>query len=325
MNGKQRAAVWWLVLVPGVAQAEPSRAEQADQLFREGREAMKRQDHLGACNKFHASQKLDPAPGTALSIAECEEALERLAVAHRFYGDVLEKLPATDERAELARRQRSALESRMGRVSLSNISSKYTYRIELYTDAGYARRAATSPAESSGVWVAPGTYRILLLIEGKELKIPGEVQVKAGEQKRVEYRAPGSPGQESHPVPVPETQEGLRTGTVVALVGGGSMLLGGALWQYGARQRDSALALCPSYAASGGLECTQQEEANEQLSRSRTWRTTGQVLTGAGALALVVGLLMNLKASEKKKQVIQIQPWSGPLVGLSGASVEGTW
>ncbi len=103
------------------------------------------------------------------------------------------------------------------------------------------------------------------------------------------------------------------------------MLLGGALWQYGARQRDSALALCPSYASSGGLECAQQEEANRQLSTSRTWRTTGQVVTGAGALALVVGLLMNLQASAKKKQALRIQPWSGPSVGLSGASVGGTW
>lgn len=313
----------WLLGAPGHAQAEPSRTEQADQLFREGREAVKRQDYLGACNKFRASQKLDPAPGTTLSIAECEEALERPAVAHRYYREVLEKLPATDERAVLARKQRAALESRLGRVEMGNIPSKYSYQIELYADSTHETLVPTSPADPHGVWVAPGTYHLALFVEGKELQIPGEVQVRAGEQKRVEYRPPGGQAQAPAPSPMPrEASKGLRTGTKVALVGSGVGLLGGILWLHGVRERDSALALCPS---TQSLECREYERANDRLAESRTWRVTGQVLVGTGAVALVVGLLMNAKSDSRKKQTVHFRPWADPSIGLSGAAVGGTW
>jgi len=288
---------------------------------------MKRQDYLGACNKFRSSQKLDPAPGTTLSIAECEEALERPAVAHQYYREVLEKLPATDERAVLARKQRAALESRLGRVVMRNIPSNSSYRIELYADSTHETLVPTSPADPHGVWVAPGTYHMVLFVEGKELKIPGEVQVQVGEQKRVEYRPPGGQAQAPTPSPMPrEASKGLRTGTKVALVGSGMGLLGGVLWLNGNHQRENALALCPEYLGSTkNLKCRKYEQANDGLAESRPWRVTGQVLAGTGAVALVVGLLMNVKSGSKKTQTVHVRPWADPTVGLSGAAVGGTW
>ncbi len=57
-------------LVAGRASAAPSAGEQ---LFREGRLAMQNNDYEEACAKFAESQRLEPAPGTALNLGECEE------------------------------------------------------------------------------------------------------------------------------------------------------------------------------------------------------------------------------------------------------------
>jgi hypothetical protein len=280
----------WLLVA--VAQAEPSPIEKAEQFFLEGREAMKRQDYLGACNKFRASQKLDPAPGTALSIAECEEALGRPAVAHRYYREVLEKLPANDERATLAQRQRAALESKLGFVMMANIPPSYSYQLELYADRTHQTPVPTSPAETHGVWVAPGTYHLVLVIKGKELKISEEVQVQAGEQKRVVYKPPPVDPTQATTEPRPKEAPKGRTGTAIAWVGSGVGVLGLVLWLSG----------------------------NDKIITD-----TGKILTGTGALALGVGLLVNLQPSKKKAQTVQIYPWTDLSVGISGATVGGTW
>ena len=312
----KRKQQWWatvvvvlqLLVAPDQAQAEPSKTDQADQLFREGREAMKRKDFLGACNKFHASQKLDPAPGTALSIAECEGALERPAVAHSYYQQVIEQLPATDERAELAKRQRAELESRMGRVVVGNIPPKYSFWVELYSNSDRTDRVPTSPAAPLGVWAAPGTYHMAIVIKGVDkevtLPVPGVVQVRAGEQKRVDYKPPGEqkrvdykPPGEKPQEPPRKTPDEVRTGTKVALVGGVLVLGGGLLFSSGLGGRNP---------------------------ESHTWQNTGLALMMAGSASVLVGLLMN-SHSTITRTTVRVQPWADPSVGLAGAAVGGAW
>lgn len=64
------------------AEAPPS---AADQLFREGREAMAKRDYAKAITKLEASQKLEPAAGTLLNLADCYEQSGRLASAWETY------------------------------------------------------------------------------------------------------------------------------------------------------------------------------------------------------------------------------------------------
>ena len=45
----------------------------AEALFREGRQLMDAKDFAAACPKFAESQKLEPAPGTLLNLADCYE------------------------------------------------------------------------------------------------------------------------------------------------------------------------------------------------------------------------------------------------------------
>lgn len=81
----------------------------ADALFRAGRDAMKRGDFATACPKFAESQRLDPAPGTLLNLAQCEEASGKTASAVQHYRDVAELLSGTDPRAGHSKARVAAL------------------------------------------------------------------------------------------------------------------------------------------------------------------------------------------------------------------------
>src|SRR5215207_9045421 len=71
----------------------------ADRMFREGQQAAARGDYATACGKFEDSQRLDPAPGTLLNLADCYEHASRLALALRTWQAALGALPGGDDRA----------------------------------------------------------------------------------------------------------------------------------------------------------------------------------------------------------------------------------
>lgn len=98
-----------------VAHAETGAAEA---LFRAGREAAKRGDHEVACAKFAESERLEPAVGTELNLALCEEQLQHLLSAWRLFRLVIDKLPEGDTRRALARRHFDELDARVPRVTL---------------------------------------------------------------------------------------------------------------------------------------------------------------------------------------------------------------
>ncbi|NOU28880.1 MAG: hypothetical protein HOO96_13330, partial [Polyangiaceae bacterium] len=53
--------------------AAPAFRDDAETLFREGRKALEAGDYAVACAKFAESQRIEPAPGTLLNLAGCEE------------------------------------------------------------------------------------------------------------------------------------------------------------------------------------------------------------------------------------------------------------
>jgi hypothetical protein len=84
--------------------AQPRDPAAADALFREGRVALKGGDYVLACDKFAASEHLDPGAGTLLNLATCEEKLGHLASAWEHLQEAIDLLaPANDDRLALAR------------------------------------------------------------------------------------------------------------------------------------------------------------------------------------------------------------------------------
>src|SRR5262245_32765336 len=74
---------------------------QAEILFREGRAASRAGDWTTACAKFAESHRLDPAPGTRLNLARCEEVAGHPARALAMYRELARALAPDDERSPL--------------------------------------------------------------------------------------------------------------------------------------------------------------------------------------------------------------------------------
>lgn len=102
--------------------AAPAFAQQkaaAEALFRSGREAANRGDWVTACDRFSASNRLDPTPGTVLNLARCREELGQIASAWARYEEAAQKLPSSDRRRALALQKAEELEKRLPRVTLT--------------------------------------------------------------------------------------------------------------------------------------------------------------------------------------------------------------
>jgi hypothetical protein len=105
------------------AKADPATVDQAPvdqaaELFRQGREAMKGGNYGAACALFEASQRLDPAPGTLLNVAVCSEKLGRLRRAATALEAFLVTVNSADERRARAAALLADVSERTPRVSI---------------------------------------------------------------------------------------------------------------------------------------------------------------------------------------------------------------
>jgi hypothetical protein len=208
-------------LIPSARADDEDTRERAAALFREGRDAMERENYATACPKFQESNRLDPAPGTLLNLALCQENLGRLGAALRSYRDVLHLLPGGDERVPFAQEHADSLELRVPRLTLL-----------LPPDAPEGARVLCDgeevPSEKLGLALPmdPGVHEVVLDIPDQEpLRL--SVPLAEGERRMLTLRrADGA-------VDAPAGSSSLRTvGFIVGGVGAASLaasLITGAL------------------------------------------------------------------------------------------------
>ncbi|HEY8091003.1 MAG TPA: hypothetical protein VIF09_24240 [Polyangiaceae bacterium] len=99
----------------GVAHAGSAEAETA---FREGRKAMQVGDYPTACARFADSERLEPAPGTLLNLAECETHIGKLVSAHEHFGVAASGFPRGDVRRTVALSREAEIDKRVPRLIL---------------------------------------------------------------------------------------------------------------------------------------------------------------------------------------------------------------
>lgn len=173
-------AAWVLALgltLPAAAQSADRAA--ADALFREGRAAAEAGQHEKACAKFRESNRLDPAPGTVLNIADCEEKMGRLATAWALYSEVTERLPASDDRHTVAKERAAALAKRVPKLSV-RLAEGAPEGARVVRDGTALGTAALDTA----LPVDPGAHVIVVEAPGHE-RSSTRISIAEGEQKSV--------------------------------------------------------------------------------------------------------------------------------------------
>lgn len=329
MRGKNHTAALALalVLLAGVAYAQPRDVAKADALFREGRTLMKKGDYETACPKLEESYRLDPAAGTGINLGDCFEKRGKVASALIAYQAARALLQPGDPRIGPVEKEISSLEKRAPRLTIKlapgapegTIVKRDGREVEpsklgvpVAVNPGKYKIAASAPGRDTAV------FRVSL-VEGKSRELdvgPGERVDRAGEP----LANPPSPI--GHAKSQRAEDSTGNSPTRWWFVGAGAVLVGvgvasGIVWNTNYRKLDD---LCPK------PQCPDQSKANEYNDTKDT-RDTARVLTlavgGAGVVALFTGLVLLAPAETPASSGLRAAPQ------LSrrgyGFHLEGAW
>jgi tetratricopeptide (TPR) repeat protein len=327
-----------LLASPLVASAQTRDPVTAEALFRQGREAMKRGDFHEARVKLGESQRLDPAVGTLLNLAECEEETGRVASAWQHYQEAVDQLSSTDPRHAVASRGVIRLEKRVPRVTIQ-VAKGTPADVTVVRDGIRLGRASLGTA----LPVDPGSHEIIVSapnysekrftfhVDENETKT---VEVTVGGPARSESTA-ATPDPSGHGTDVaqPAAQQptrdkgssGSSTQSTLGYVVGGLGLIGvgaGAYFALDAKSKDErALDYC------SGTSCSDQRGV-DLTNQSRDAARYSAIAFVAGGVGVATGLVLVLTAPTGDDKAgsaasLELHPDVGH--NLLGVRVGGAW
>lgn len=319
------AAALMALLVSTAAMGQGKDSAAADALFRAGREAMKNKDYATACPKFAESQRLDPAAGTLLNLAQCEEGLGKTASSVQHYKDAAELFPPNDPRVFIAKDRIAALSPKVPKltIKLESGAPEGTKVMRGDVELGAASLGMALPVD-------PGEQVIVVSAPGRAEKRT-TIVVKAGESREVTVGASEEAAADTAGQPANATAQdsgGGRGSTVRTLgyVAGGLGLIGlgaGTYFAFAAKNQDDKALKTYDHAAGSCMD----QDCVDWTDKSRTSAKIAAAGFIGGGVLLVTGIVMVLAAPSSSaspsssKVAVGI---GGPGTWL-GANVMGTW
>lgn len=298
-----------ILLVARGAAAAPRDAVAAEALFRSGREALKRGEWATACAKLSESQSLDPAAGTALNLAVCEEKQGHVASAWQRLREAIDFLPQDDDRIPLALKQIALLERRLPHLT-----------VRLAPQAPPGTRVQRDEVEMTGALIGfaepvdPGPHVIRVSAPGYAGRM---YQVDAREGFPEELAVEPGP-----PLPPPVMRYGARrVAGFVALGIGGSMLAVGAVTgltviaRGNERARLCAGDACPTQSAS--------DNAHSVDSLGKTLAIISPTAFAMAAVGVASGVYLLLSSPGKESAHVALAPVVLP--GATGLTLSGAF
>jgi hypothetical protein len=309
-----------VLALPSRAGAQARDAAAGEALFQEGRRLMKAGDFAGACPKLEESLRLDPALGTLVNLASCEEQLGHTATAWQHWRAAADQLPSGDKRRATAVARAGALEKVLPRLTIA-LGAELP-EAEVKRDGVRLGRASlglplpVDPGRHVVVVSAPGRepreYEVTLKAKenqaltvepGAEIKVakPGPVPERWSDERM-------EPAAASHVPPAPPARRVSMAGIV--LLGGGVVALGtgGVMALQALRARKDAQAACPGAAPSFCWK-----DAKEPLDRDRRFSLYADVGFAAGILLAGTGLYLLLRGPGETTAQVSALPGGGAL------------
>ncbi len=253
----------------------------AERFFVEGRVLLARGDAEGACARFEASRKLDPAAaGTLLNLGLCNVALERYATAADFFNQVVES-------------SRGTRQDRVERASqhLKDIEAKISYlRVVVPEEA----KIAGLVVRLDGVELPPNKWGVELPTDGGTRTLEATAPQKTSFRLEVPLEKVRGRGFVTVPklADVPDTT---RAGYTLATVGGVLFLVGAGLGisvasECGGLFKDTCAA------ANKGTQTERDDKLNEL--DTRAWASN--IVLGAGLVSAAVGVTLVLTSPSRR-------------------------
>ncbi len=253
--------------------------KRADALFKEALALLQDNHYAEACPKLEQSEALDPAMGTRFRLAECYEALGRLATAWTLFARVAEDA-RREHRADREDEARQRADSLRPRVpGLIVVASEKADGINVTLDDKPLARADLG----SRIPIDPGPHTIQAVAPGRPA---WSDKVTAAEGKTVEVRIPGAAP--AAPPPAPSGPGGLRIAGFV--VGGLGLAALGAAFGVGAAAKgawNDALGQCQDGAHD---RCT--PDGIQRAKDASGLATVATALAIAGGVVTAGGIVM---------------------------------
>jgi hypothetical protein len=212
-------------------------ATEAETRFREARKLAQAGDWAAACPKFAESERLDPAPGTLLNLADCEEHFGTFVKAREHFGLAASGFRLTDKGRAVALARAAALQTRIAHLTLRFVPG-------VPSGATVRNGAETVDPATLGQSIDsdPGTHEIVVSLAGHADRSYTVTLPEGGHQEQlldvgpvpVAPHAPvgtvgaeNGPDQTTPPViqPPPPPPSNTRVGLGIALVGVGAISL----------------------------------------------------------------------------------------------------
>jgi hypothetical protein len=192
----------------------------AEALFADGKRLMTTGEFASACPKFAASQKLDPAVGTALNLADCYEKMGRTASAWAEFRGAASaaRSVGSKEREQLAETRAKALENKLSYLTITT-TAKLTPGAQLIRDGSVIDPAVIG----TPIPIDPGRHDIEVVAGGKR-KWSVEVDVSTT-ASRVTVSVPDlgdglstrGPSMPTSPAPDPARYSGAQRGVGIGV------------------------------------------------------------------------------------------------------------
>ncbi len=285
--------------------SDATRRLAAEALYGEARELAAAGDERAACSKFIESQRLDPAPGTLMAIAQCHEREGKTATAWLEYRDVatVSRRDRRVERLRLAEAGLLRLEPKLRHVSIRlSAEAKQIAGLAVEWDgvkleaASFDARIPVDPGPHVVAVAAPGrsTSSTTLQVADSDVLFdvlpPKELPAATPAKSLVPSRAPKppiAPPITLAAVSADDRSIGRPIGVVSLAVGAGAVVTGGVFGVLAASSWAQVKDLCDPARCLDASARAPYDDARSYSTVSTLAITTGLVLVGLG-LVLVV-------------------------------------
>jgi hypothetical protein len=297
-----------VALAPDRARAQDDRVKRAESFFHMGQQLLKHGKLADACAAFSESEKLDPALGTLLNLADCHAQQRRFATARAEFDQAAQEAAAAGqhERESFAREQLKQLEPLLSVVSIKFDGPPSAVSID-GKDVDARAPLAVDPGYHEFRFAAPG--RLARTIKFEVANGPSSQTLDA---PRLEPEAQVVPPVE-RPRPRPKQDDTRRTAAIATAAGGGVALLVGTYFGlHAASKKSDAEPHCNGrYCDADGLSL--QDDAHSAA-------TISTIAFGLGIIAVGVGAYLYYTAMRPSQTVaFRVAP------SLLGGRLEARW
>lgn len=280
-------------LVAFSAVAEPTARDRAaaEAMFQEATTLMDAKKFAEACDKFAASQELDPGLGTMLYLADCYDRAGRSASAWALFREVEDRSrrASQPDRERIAGERATALEPKLSKLEVRVLPKQRVRDLELRVGGSVLPQASWSVA----LPVDPGPTKIEARAPGKR-PLTLQITVTAGATTQViELPAMADApvakrselnGASNRPAPVPQSSTQRTLGFVMSGAGLVALAAGGYFGYRAYAQNTDSKAECrsdkPNACTRAGVDLREQAKMSANIATIAA--VSGGVLTVAG-------------------------------------------